>query len=819
MRINSSTHTIGETSNTVFFKLDNYIYFLWKVRDLVQMRRSFIKISKRLLAIAIALFLLFLTLNIFFPLPDKIEYSTIITDNKGEVVHAFLTNDEKWRMKTDLSEISPLLRKTIVAKEDKYFFQHPGINPVAMVRAFFKNIFRMKRTSGASTITMQVAKGLEPRSRTYLNKAIEAFRAVQLEWKYSKEEILQLYLNIVPYGGNIEGVKSASILYFKKNPDHLSLAEITALSIIPNRPSSLVIGKNNDIIVEERNRWLKKFAKEKLFTSKEIQDALHEPLNASRGVVPKRIPHLAYKLKKEGGDIIRTNIELNTQSKVEKLVQDYSRNLTLKNIRNAAVVIINNQTQEVITYVGSANFFDTTDGGQVNGAAAIRQPGSTLKPLLFGLCIDEGFMTPKAIVTDVAINYSGYAPENYDKQFNGYVTMEYALEHSLNIPAVKALGVLGKDKLIHRLAQCEFNQVKKDQRKLGLSMILGGCGTSLEELTGLYTVFANDGRYIRPLLVDRPVQSSEQKQNGNKGGANLKAGTRILTPAATFMINETLSKVNRPDFPLNWQSTERMPKIAWKTGTSYGRRDAWSIGYNKKFTVGVWVGNFSGLGIPEISGANVATPLLFKIFNTIDYDSDQEWFAQPADCDTRIVCSETGMPPNDHCTHTVMDYFIPLISNTQVCNNVQEVMISPGQKISYCRTCMPEAGYKKKMYKRITPDMQAYFEERNIAYDKVPMHNPDCEKIFVDGGPAITSPRNGSEYLISRKNPEALQLSTNTGNDVSKVYWYINNRFYKSGDANTKQFFIPDEGPVKISCTDDKGRNKDIWIQVRYVEL
>jgi penicillin-binding protein 1C len=409
--------------------------------------------------------------------------------------------------------------------------------------------------------------------------------------------------------------------------------------------------------------------------------------------------------------------------------------------------------------------------------------------------------------------------------------MEYALEHSLNIPAVKSLGNLGKDKLVQTLALCGFQQIKKDQKKLGLSMILGGCGTSLEELTGLYTVFANEGKYVRPSFYysgATMTRSDGDRQTGPYQHVNASdgprlthshAGVTILSPAATYMINEILSKVNRPDFPLNWQSTERMPKIAWKTGTSYGRRDAWSIGYNKHYTVGVWVGNFSGLGIPEISGANVATPLLFKIFNTIDYDSDQEWFEQPNDCDARIVCSETGLVPREHCTNTVMDHFIPLVSTTQICNDVQEVMVSAEEKISYCKTCMPDAGYKKKMYKMISPDMQAYFEERRIAYEKIPAHNPDCEKIFKDGAPAITSPRNGSEYLISKKNPEALQLSSNTGNDVSKVYWYINNHFFKASDARTKQLFIPEEGPVKISCTDDKGRNRDIWIQVKYVNL
>lgn len=774
-------------------------------------RKTGIKWLKRLALAGLGCFLLFLLLNWIFPVPDQVEYSTIITDQSGEVVHAFLTKDEKWRMKTTLEEISPLLRKTIVEKEDRYFYYHPGVNALAIGRAMVKNIFRMKRTSGASTITMQVARALEPKRRTYWNKLREMFRATQLEWKYSKDEILQLYLNLVPYGGNIEGVKSSSTLYFRKNPDHLSLAEITALSIIPNRPSTLVIGRNNDKIVEERNRWLRQFAADKVFTQKEISDALSEPLTATRGAVPKLVPHLAWALKRQGGDIIHTNIVLNTQLKVEKLVADYSRSLTLKNIRNAAVIVIDNQTHRVVTYIGSANFYDTLDGGQVNGAHAIRQPGSTLKPLLYGLCMDEGLMTPKAVITDVAVNYAGYAPENYDKQFNGYVTMEYALEHSLNIPAVKGLRLLGKDRFVQTLSSCDFRQVRKDQKKLGLSMVLGGCGATLEELTGLYSLFANNGKYFRPQYT--------REDSGKTSTPAARQSTTILSPAATFMINEILSKVNRPDFPLNWQSTEHMPKIAWKTGTSYGRRDAWSIGYNRNYTVGVWVGNFSALGIPELSGANVATPLLFRIFNTIDYDSDQEWFTQPKDCDIRMVCSETGMLPGDHCHNTVTDYFIPLISGTQPCNNEEEIMLSADEKLSYCKMCMPAAGYKKKWFKIVSPEMQQYYEERKIVYQEIPPHNPVCERVFTTGAPVITFPKNGAEYLISKKNPEPLQLLCNAGNDVSKVYWYINNRFYKAAEVKAKQFFVPDEGPVKISCTDDKGRNRDIWIRVKYLDL
>jgi penicillin-binding protein 1C len=690
----------------------------------------------------------------------------------------------------------------------------------------FNNMLKMKRTSGASTISMQVARMLEPRKRTLPAKIIEMFRAFQLEWKYSKHEILQLYLNLVPYGGNIEGVKAASLLYFKKDPDHLSLAEITALSIIPNRPSSLAMGRNNDLIVQERNRWLQKFARDKVFTQKEIEDALAEPLTASRGVVPHYVPHLSYKLKKETNNyLIRTNIRLNTQLKVEKLVADYVRSLRLSNIRNAAVVIIDNKTHKVITYVGSGSFTDTTDGGQVNGAAAIRQPGSTLKPLLYGMCIDEGLLTPKMVINDVPVNYSGYAPENYDQKFNGLVSVAYALEHSLNIPSVKSLKELGKDKLINKLVAVDFKQVKKDRNKLGLSMILGGCGTTLEELTGLFSVFANEGVYVRPeyFQSSRVGESSSRvknKRSGPYGYTDSKVKkVEVLSKAASYMISDILSKVNRPDFPLNWQATERMPKIAWKTGTSYGRRDAWSIGYNKHFTVGVWVGNFSAQGVPELSGANTATPLLFKIFNTIDYDSDAGWFAPPDECEVRQVCSVSGMPPSTYCTNLILDHFIPLVSSTTTCQHMQEVKVAADSSVSFCNDCAPTTGYIKKLYPLIAAEMQDYYEVNGIAYQKIPPHNPDCEKIFKGNAPIITSPLNGNEYYISQREPEPLQLSATASNDVTKLYWYINDRFYKVTGVHEKQFFMPTGGAVKISCTDDKGRNRNIRISVQYVNF
>jgi penicillin-binding protein 1C len=758
---------------------------------------------KRFVILTVSFCLLFFLLNALFPLPDKIAYSVVIRDSKGEVINAYLTPDDKWRMKTELSEISPLLRKTIIAKEDKYFYYHPGINPFAVVRAAVKNVFRLKRTSGASTITMQVARALEPRRRSFGAKLLEMFRAFQLEWKYSKDEILQLYLNLVPYGSNIEGVKAASLLYFNKEPDHLSLAEITALSIIPNRPSSLVMGKSNARILQERNRWLQKFAADGVFSKEEIADAEAEPLTAVRHTVPHFLPHLSYQLKKRTADLnIKTTIVLNTQLKVEKLTEDYVRGLRLKGIRNAAVVVVDNKSHKVMAYVGSAGFTDTTDGGQVNGAAAVRQPGSTLKPLLYALCMDEGLFTPKMVLNDVPVDYAGYAPENYDKEFHGSVTVEYALENSLNIPAVRSLKTLGKEKLIEKLVACDFKRIQKDQNKLGLSMILGGCGATLEELTGLFSAFANNGVYS-PLQYIQGDSASKKEE--------------IISPEAAYLITETLSKVGRPDFPINWTATEHMPKIAWKTGTSYGRRDAWSIGYNKNYTVGVWCGNFSGVGAPDLSGANTATPLLFKIFNTIDYDSNSDWYEPPPGCELRQVCSETGLPPGPYCTNLISDYFFPLVSTTKTCTHLQEVKVSPDSSISYCEACAPASGYRKKLYRVYDAEMQAFLAQSGKPYEMIPPHNPACERIFKGEGPSITFPKNGEEYFMEKKSPEPLQLMAQTSSDVSKIYWYINDQFYKVCNRGEKQFFMPEEGPVKITCSDDKGRSRTIAIRVKYI--
>lgn len=765
------------------------------------------KSVRYILYIIIPLLLILISLDIIYPLKTDVEYSTIITSNDSTLFHAFLTSDDKWRMYTELHEITPQLKKAIIFKEDKYFRYHFGVNPVSVARALVNNILKGKRTSGASTITMQVARLLVPKERTYWNKTKEMMKAIQLEWHLSKDEILQLYLNLVPYGSNIEGVKSASVIYLGKAPNHLSIAEITALSIIPNRPVSLKPGINNDYILQERKKWLNRYLRSAVFSREDINDALNEPLEAYRREVPKMAPHISYRLKSEypRKRIIRTDINLEMQQKLQKIATDYSKHLYFQNIKNVTVLVVENSSRKVLSYIGSADYFNDEDGGQVDGIKAVRSPGSTLKPLLYGLAFDKGYITPKSVISDVPVSFGGYEPENYDGKFYGNVTAEHGLSNSLNVPAVKILDKTGTTGFFDKLIAADFKQINKDRSDLGLSSILGGCGTTLEELTGLYCAFANGGIYRRLVyLNEENIEGAEEE---------------ILSESSSYMITEILTQLARPDLPVDWQNTTHMPKIAWKTGTSYGRRDAWSIGYNKKYTVGVWVGNFSGEGVPELNGAARAAPLLFKIFNAIDYDSEEDWYYMPDELGFRYVCSESGKVPDDFCKNQVIDYYIPGISGTAVCDHMKIIFTDPDSTVAYCMSCRPDAGYIKAYYPNYKPEIITHMNENNISYLKIPPHNPDCERLMTGLAPVITSPVHENEYFVDVHDSMQIMLSCNAANDVTLVYWYVNNKFYKSAMTNENIFFQPPEGKVKISCSDDKGRNRDIIIKVKYIEF
>ncbi len=524
------------------------------------------------------------------------------------------------------------------------------------------------------------------------------------------------------------------------------------------------------------------------------------------------------------------------------MVTNYANRTRAMGINNAAVLVINNETMQVEAYVGSAGFGDKLDGGQVDGVQAIRSPGSALKPLLYATAFDKGIITPKNIVNDVPTNFNGFEPENFDLKFNGKVSVEFALANSLNIPAVKIVRDLGKKNLIEQLKKADFQTVRRQEKDLGLSIVLGGCGVTLEEMTQLYAAFANGGRWERgittapqqrlppqPSPMGREIEAPRQRptvpttqQNEVKFFAPLPIGEGsgeglLLSPAATYFITEILSQIKRPDLPNNFDYTYRLPKIAWKTGTSFGRRDAWSIGYNKKYTVGVWVGNFSGVGVPELSGAETATPLLFQIFNTIDYNASNTWFRQPEAVVSRQVCAESGDLPSEYCSNRILDYSIKNISHTRKCTHIKKFYVNTSESVSYCTQCLPTDGFKEKLYSNFAPELVSFYEQKHILYEKIPPHNPNCTRVFktANNAPIITNPNDGSTYFINKNDAQQIQLACQTANDVREVYWYINDRLLQKMTANKPLFFTPSVGKMKISCTDDKGRTSSIYVFVK----
>ncbi len=763
----------------------------------------------------VAALLIFIGLDFSYPVSTTVPYSTLITARDGSMLHAFLSRDDKWRMYAELNEITPTLRDAILFKEDKYFYYHPGFNPVAMLRAATRNLLTGRRTSGASTITMQTVRLLEPRNRTYASKFIELFRAVQLEFHYSKDEILQLYLNLLPYGGNIEGLKSASLLYFGKLPVLLSLAELTTLTIIPNRPSSLRLGVHNERVRQERDRWLTRFRQANLFDERTIQDAKNEPLEAYRREAPQRAPHLAYRLRAEnpGIPIVHATLNPTMQATAEQLVERYANRIRAFNIHNAAVLIVDNRSREVVAYVGSANFADSFDGGQVDGIRAVRSPGSALKPILYGLAFDAGVITPKTKLTDVPTNFGGYEPDNYDRRFNGPVTAEFALANSLNIPAVALLKEMGTSTLVTTLQKARFLAIKRQAKELGLSMILGGCGVTLEEMTRLYTGLANGGEWkMLNFILPAGLPTNVPKQPD---------GVSLLSPEAAYLVTHTLTQITRPDLPNNFDNSYHLPRIAWKTGTSYGRRDAWSIGYNQRYTIGVWVGNFSGIGVPELSGANTATPLLFQLFNVLDYNSPTGWFRIPKEAGNlsmRVICPETGDVPGEFCPNPTTDYCITGVSRYRICQHRKAVFTNPSATISYCVQCRPDSGFVRRSYPNLSPELTAFYQSRHVPFESIPPHNPACERVFGNGqqtGPHITSLNDGSEYFISPKQPAEMELSCQASNDVQMVFWYLNDKLFRRAKSTEAVFFKPTPGPLKVSCADDKGRSSDIRVLVK----
>lgn len=769
----------------------------------IRNKSNWVRVTIVLLFFLISLWLCFWITDKIFPFPITIDYSTVILDDKGDIIHSFLSEDDKWRLFLRSDEITEDFKKAILFKEDQHFYYHFGVNPFSITRAFIQNTSSGQRKSGASTITMQVARLLNPKARTYGNKFIEIFNAIQLEYHFSKDEILRMYLNLLPYGGNIEGIKSASNIYFGKAPEVLSLSEIAALVVIPNRPTSLAISKNHQAINDAKNLWLNRFKNAGLFNESLIKLALDETIRPKRRALPREVPHLSIHLqnKLKHQHIIETFIDLEHQKQIEQLTKVRINQLKQLNINNAAILVVDNESRQVIHYVGSADFYSYKDAGQVDGTRGVRSPGSTLKPFLFGLHFDQGTLSPKSRILDVSSDFQGYRPVNYDNEFHGWVRAEEALQQSLNIPAVQLLNDFGIQSFCDALASTSFKTIADTQTDLGLSVILGGCGATLQELTALYAAFANRGQH-------QPLKYYKSEKQDSLVDV-------VLSEEAAFILTDVLTEVTRPDMPNSWKDNPNRPKIAWKTGTSFGRRDAWSIGYSKKYTVGVWAGNFSGEGAPELAGAEVAAPLLFDVFNLLSPVSTYDWYTRPSGVDKRRVCDDSGLIPNVFCENIVIDYAITDVTKYNLCQHLVPALISSDSSLSYCRTCVNQSEhYIEAMYPSYPIQLVDYFQSQKVDFPKIPPHYKFCERVYPDQDLEIISPTDQLHYYVDKADSSSMLLKALAPPNANTFYWYVNDVFFKTVDKDTDLYFNPPEGTVKISCSDDRGRNQDITITV-----
>ena len=529
------------------------------------------------------------------------KYSTSILDANGKLMDVFLTGDEQWHLKVE-GDVSENLKEAVLTYEDKNFNTHHGVDLLAIVRAF-KNNFIGRKRSGASTITMQVAKLANPKKRTYINKFIEIIQAFKIESKLDKDTILKLYLNNAPYGGNIVGYGTAARMYFRKEPNNLSWSECALLAVLPNSPGAMNVEKNHERLISKRNNLLDKLYEKGKLTEQQLSLAKEEPLPDTRYPFERVAPHLARRLfNTENDKVIKTTIDYDLQKRMQEIVKSYVGYTHSEGITNAAMLIVENKTRNVKAYIGSQEFMDMENEGQVDGIIAKRSPGSILKPFLYALAIDEGMIAPESLVQDVPMFFANFSPQNANKKYTGMIEARQALISSLNIPFVHLLDQYGEYKFYYFLKDM-LGFEENAPEKYGLSLILGTKEFSVEEIAMLYSGLANYGSLTR---LNYLMKNGSEKNDRSKN---------MFSKGASYLTLDTLKELVRPG--LNNLYRWKDP-ISWKTGTSYGKRDAWACGMTPDYTVIVWVGNFSGKSNENLSGVISGGRLLFNVFEELE---------------------------------------------------------------------------------------------------------------------------------------------------------------------------------------------------------
>ncbi len=730
------------------------------------------------------------------------SFSRAVYDENHRLLRLTLSQDDKYRLFTPLSQISPQIIATTLLQEDQYFYWHVGVNPLSLCKAVWQTFFVKSRRIGASTITMQVARirfGMN--SKTLSGKIWQMLRAIQLEMHYSKNQLLEAYLNLAPYGNNIEGVGAASLIYFNKPAKQITLQEALILSVIPQNPAqrSPLRQKN---LKEIRNklfaRWLEKHPEDKNKPSfvdlpLQIQTIRHLPFLA---------PHFVNALLLDTPptqQAIVSTLDVNLQKTLEDVTRRYLAHKKNIGVHNAAVLLIDTRDMGVKALVGSADFFNQRIGGQMNGTSIKRSPGSALKPFIYGLALDQGLIHPNTVLKDVPRSFGSYNPENFDYDFMGPIKARDALVLSRNIPAIYLADQLANPSLYQFLQIAGIKNLKPEAY-YGLAVVLGGAELTMQELTSLYAMLANDG-------IWHPLRTRKDQTR--------LPGKRLLSPEASFLVLDMLKDSSSLE-PSYLVSNKNKFSIAWKTGTSSGYRDAWSIGVVGPYVLAVWVGNFDNSSNAAFVGKKIAGPLLFELADAMHHYLGHIPITEKKPAHLNLintpVCKVSGMLPTRYCEDTELTWFIPGKSPIKTDTIHREVAID---KKTGLRLCQFDQNAQFEVYEFWPSDLLKIFKRAGIQRRTPPAYDASCKDVLqrttaiVGMDPQITSPQAQLGYVIhtDATQKSLIPFTATADADVTTLYWFLNETFLaKTRRDQAFWWRHPRPGKFIVRVVDDHGR-------------
>ena len=715
---------------------------------------------------------------------DLEEYGqgTQVLDRSGNVLRESLGRADQACRPIPVSETGDWVVPALVAAEDKRFYQHRGIDIIAVMRATRQNLANFRRVSGASTISTLVVKMTQPRARNVWTKIVEAHHALSLERDLSKPEILEQFLNRAPFGSNIQGIESASRRYFGRASKDLTLAEAALLVGLPQSPSRLRPDRHYLRALRRRHYVLERMLARGAISEQQAREAERQPPVLSRSSSPFRAPHFCdYMLQQHPGEKrLLTTLDLHAQELAEDVLRRHIRDLAPHGVHGGAVVIQDVSTGAVRAMVGSPGFADRRHAGQVNGALSRRSPGSALKPFIYALAIDQGMCTPASIVADTPMHFKGYDPKNFNLRYLGPVSVRDALVHSLNIPALRLAERVGAGNAVALLKTLGLTTLDKPATHYGLSIAVGTCEVRLLDLVNAYACLARGGvhRSVRLIETGPPPVAD-----------------RLLSEEAAYLVADILSGDERALQATGHLADAVLPRVAWKTGTSTGHRDAWTLAYNPEYVVGVWVGNADGHPSPVLVGSRAAAPIAHEIFRRLYPDGNAPWYRRPPGLRRRPVCARSGCPPGAHCAVTEPTDYIPGITQCDTCD-----VHRPCPVTGTVRECWP-------------PELEAFLTAHGMA-EAMPRGDPAPQS--VGSGPRIVSPVNGEELALLPRgpHPQQLPLRAEASSPSTRMYWFVDGVRLAAAAADRTVYWPLAKGTHTIACCDASGRSDTARITV-----